>query len=593
MAIYDYAGYDLLNVYDKNENSIQAAYNLSGDVVFPNGDQDKHYLDAYDIFVPLNVSNEWDTGGEGNTAKAKTLNISDAEFLSLFYDNYLINPPDGVTVTKTSIGSDQSGNYTIYEYDFCPIEYERTILLSSGMHTYELSASFGLACFINNLYSNDNVNNKSFQYIRKYVRIKVIPIVNPWGFNESPKKYGNVNGVNPNRNFDLNNQWNDFAVYTPSQNEWNVKGEMPFSEQEVVNLAKWAMTNWDAEFWIDCHTGIGYSDSDLWVYYSSNSAILNRIIGAINNIESWFNDTYGVLCKTKRTIDNEGSIRLHWAEQCGNIPGYTQEQAPGRTTFGGATNNDSGDISNYATNISTFVQEFLLKKYAVYTVKPIANASNPSNVNIDVRDGIYSSTLVSQISPADTTQNKFRWVSSDETIVSVYGSSSKAIIVANGNGTAVITGTNMYNPNIVITCTVTVLGYDVANLINLPVAIGGIDYVDGSDTIASNRIRTDYIDIQGRTWRSALTIRNMIVNGVGNEYLIRAYDSNHNFLTTLTNWSGKKNSSWFVGNGACYDAANLPNIAYIRLVMRYSDNRDILNATGSFKIRNTTYNFST
>ena len=44
--------------------------------------------------------------------------------------------------------------------------------------------------------------NTNYKYLRKNVRIKIIAIINPWGFNQIPKSYPNSRGVNPNRNFD-------------------------------------------------------------------------------------------------------------------------------------------------------------------------------------------------------------------------------------------------------------------------------------------------------------------------------------------------------------------------------------------------------
>lgn len=590
MSVYEKDGAILNLIYDNLGLPLDNAYNLLGEQIYPDGQQEKHHLESYNIFVPQNVSDEWNTGAPSG----KTLNVSTTQFLGLFYDGYLTNPPQGLTVTKKSIGKDQTGQYDMFEFDFKPRNYERTILLSSGMHTYELSASFGLANFINNLYSSENDSNEAFQYIRKYVRIKVIPVVNPWGFNQSPKKYGNANGVNPNRGFDLDGQWDKFDVLTPAQNEWNVKGEYPFSEAEVINLAKWVDSNWGAEFWIDCHTGAGYSDSDLWLYYSSDSVILNGINASISNIESWFKDTYGVDCVTKRTVDNRDSIRLHWAEKCMQIAGYTQEQSPGRTTFGTANNNDSGDISNYSTVVSTFIQEFLLAKYESDVVIPITNATNPNSVSIDVSTGSYSATIESTISPSDTTQNKFKWVSSNESVVKVYGGSNKAIVVGVGNGTAVVTGTNRYDSNIVINSNVSVTGYALPNAMDLPCELGAIDYTDGNESESANRLRTGYIDISGRTWKSAFTVRDMSISGVSPQIAIRLYDSNHEYLGNLnaTKWSGDKADGWGIGNGSFYDTDILPTAHYARLVFRKGDNSTISSASGYFRIRNTTYSFS-
>lgn len=589
MAVYDILGSSLSEIYDVDGIQLSRAYDKNGNIVYQHGEEPE-ILDDYSIFVPSNVSDEWNTGAPSG----KTLNVSTTQFLDLFYDGYLTNPPQGLTVTKKSVGKDQTGQYDMFEFDFMPQEYERTILLSSGMHTYELSASFGLANFINNLYSSENDENEAFQYIRKYVRIKVIPIVNPWGFNQSPKKYGNANGVNPNRNFDYLNRWNNFTVYTPQQNEWNVKGEHPFSEQEVINLAKWVDSNWNAEFWIDCHTDVGTSQFDLDLYSLQDSVLANQIENGIDNIEEWFESVYGSACVTKYLLDNDGSIRQFWSEFAGAMPTYTQEQQPSRTTFGTANNNDSGDISNYSTVVSTFIQEFLLAKYESDVVIPMASAINPNSVSIDVSTGSYSATLESAISPSNTTQNKFEWTSSNESVVKVYGGSNKAVVVGVGNGTAIVTGTNRYDSNIAINCNVSVTGYALPNNISLPCELGGINYSDGSETAATNRLRTDFIDISARTWKSAFTVRDMSASGVSPQIAIRLYDSNHGYIGNLdgAKWSGDKTGGWAIGNGSFYDTNLLPTAHYARLIFRKVDDSTISSASGSFRIRNTTYSFS-
>ena len=120
------------------------------------------------------VDNTWMT--ESNN---KTLAITSDEFLANWYDIYLGLHDDGMLVTKNLIGYDQTGNYPVYEYDFKPKNYNRTILLSSGLHSYELSASFGLAHIIKDLMTTP-YKHEGFKYIRENVRIKIIPILNQY-----------------------------------------------------------------------------------------------------------------------------------------------------------------------------------------------------------------------------------------------------------------------------------------------------------------------------------------------------------------------------------------------------------------------------
>ena len=481
-------------------------------------------LESYTIFVPENVSDEWKvTGNYGE------LSMSTAEFLELFYDDFVTEQPVGVNVTKKPIGKDESGQYDMWEYDFCPANYSRTILLSSGMHAYELSASFGLANFIGNLYTD--TENDAFSYIRNNVRVKVVPIVNPWGFNQYPKAYGNINGVNPNRNFDLDGQW---AAYAGNTNEWNQKGVSPFSDAETHNLARWVEENYNAEFWIDCHTGEGYSDKDLWLYYSSDSAILDRINAGISSIETWFKDTYGSDCVTKREIDHPDMIRMHWSEKIAGIHGICLEQAPKRTTFGTSAMNEGADISNFSTNISTFVQEFLLEKYRNNNVISITSVS--AN-DIVISGDTPSVTVETAITPSNTTQNKFKWVSSDENVVAVYGCTNKAVIVRKGEGTATITLTNYENNSVSTSFTVTVEKDE--TLTEICAGIRAIDIATGLITESTNRIVTDLIPVTAGSYTITCDSNYSIkawgydANGIANGYFIGANFNSNNMSGTI------------------------------------------------------------
>lgn len=307
------------------------------------------------IFEFDSAPNDWVTDSTG-----RVLDVSTDDFYDLFYNNWVGNHPDGFTVTKTQLGVDQSGQYPIYEYDFCPQNYTYTVLLSSGMHTYELSAHFGLAWFMKTYMRQVDGENLSdgFEYLRKHVRIKVVPISNPWGWNQSPKKYGNVNGVNINRNFDYETDdggsaWEQFPVQT---DEWNQKGSAPFSEAEARILRDWALNNQEAYFWIDCHTGLGLGPWDNFIYYSSDDKYADKIVEGLSALEERIKTKYSKQNPTKEVrIDHSGSIRLRWGEKVAGIPGMTIEQTPNNTLWGTALNNESGDITEFAVTVYCYI----------------------------------------------------------------------------------------------------------------------------------------------------------------------------------------------------------------------------------------------
>lgn len=297
------------------------------------------------------------------TNGGKDLVLSSNDFLSTFYDNLVPSNSDYGTVTKTALGKDESQTYTIYEYDFKPKNWNRMILLSSGMHPYELPAPFGLAYFMKYVMTS---NNAAMKYIRENVRIKVIPIINPWGWNQNPRKYGTVNGVNINRNCDPMGLWKSYKGNTT---EWNQKGTSSFSENETKILRNWLSRNKGAEFYIDCHTGVGAFASDVTnaLYYLSDSPIKTQIESALTKLNNWVTSKYGVTGKANsncaQTLTSSTDYGItDYAEKNLGIPGFTIEQRPESTVFGTAAVNEGADIKHYITSIATYVMELLLKQ---------------------------------------------------------------------------------------------------------------------------------------------------------------------------------------------------------------------------------------
>lgn len=344
------------------------------------------------FYEPTDVPNTWVTDDSG-----KVLDVDTEAFYDLFYDPYVGTNSDGYTVVKTELGKDQSNTYPIYEYEFKPKNYTRTILLSSGMHTYELPAHFGCGWLIKSIMEKHN-SNLMLKYLYENVRIKIIPIINPWGWNQNPKTYGNSNGVNPNRNFDYNDEngnsvWEQFPVYSGTKgdsnyNEWNVKGSAPFSEAEARILRDWALKNKDiAEFWIDCHTGLGLGPWDNFIYYTSDSKLKTNIETALNRLEDRIWNTYHISPTKEVRVDSPGSIRLAWAQKVAGIPGMTVEQTASNTRWGTSINNESGDIANYCTTLLTYIMEFLVTKYDVKYTQNRTPYSVNSNANIDFTIG--------------------------------------------------------------------------------------------------------------------------------------------------------------------------------------------------------------
>lgn len=305
------------------------------------------YVNGEELFDPPVASNEWVT----DLATGRILNISTSAFLARFYDPLVGTHANGYTVTKTSRGKDQSGTLDIYEYDFKPANYKETILLSSGMHPFELPASFGLAHFFEHLMNVSSLH-EGFQHTLENVRIKVIPIANPWGFNQNPKAYGNVNAVNINRNFDYAGRWQDFT----GTGEFNNKGAAPFSEKETQILRDWAIENQRASFWIDCHTGVKNEAVENWVHYLSADPLKYKILDTVNILEDRIRKKYNRIPRRKMVEDSAGSIRQFYILNELGMSGMTLEYS--ELTFGTALNNEGIDISEYEALIAAYVFSF-------------------------------------------------------------------------------------------------------------------------------------------------------------------------------------------------------------------------------------------
>lgn len=295
------------------------------------------------------------------TSTPRVLNISQQQFYTTFYDKY-IGAHDDLVVTKKNLGKDESGTYDVWCYDFIPYNAKKKVLLTSAMHTYELPASFGLARWVQEFMESEDA---VFAYLRQNVHFSIIPIVNPWGFNQNPKTYGNVNGVNPARNFnDWTDAWEEFPEYSPdpsasNYNEWNVKGDAPFSEAEVKILARFMKNNTDADFYIDCHTGLGCSRAsygDVWCIYLSENPLADRIVAGANALGDRITQKYKKTAKMHVVTDTTDIINQKYSLRVVGVPYMTIEQVQGSdTVYTTVPNNCPVAITEYATQIHAFL----------------------------------------------------------------------------------------------------------------------------------------------------------------------------------------------------------------------------------------------
>ena len=152
------------------------------------------------------------------------------------YDALVSEHPD--YWTRTELGTDQSGTYTIYRYDFAPvlpkminnygeINYSDSdapvVIMDFGIHGNEKPiVHAGINFFYKVTQAQDN---DIWGWFHDNIHFVIIPVVNPWGYENNVRV--NSRHVNLNRNF--RPYWVNGISDSTSD---NYRGESPLSEKE-------------------------------------------------------------------------------------------------------------------------------------------------------------------------------------------------------------------------------------------------------------------------------------------------------------------------------------------------------------------------
>ena len=185
---------------------------------------------------------------EDNGVSLFTSETTAADYFTMF--NTLVAPYTGYAESH-QMGLASDGITMMYYYTLNPLtnqdgeNYKRPkIIITAGQHGFEKTANFGVYWFIKNLLE-DWKTNKSLDYIRNHVQLIVIPMLNPYGFDND--KYVNANGVNLNRNWDTQS-WSQGTQGTTTYG-----GPAPFSELETQYARDVILNNLDALWLCDYH----------------------------------------------------------------------------------------------------------------------------------------------------------------------------------------------------------------------------------------------------------------------------------------------------------------------------------------------------
>lgn len=264
----DYLYYKTPKIIDKNleqtvERLSSESYTLATEVEVLQSDVDK-IKPRRDFFVVGNPALYTSTNYANPTGK-QTVDVL------AIYDTIENSP----LVSKQILGYDGLNN-PIYEYvidkplphitnnvDYQPTDwtYERRekikILINSGTHGDEKGAAYGLALFIKDLV--ERTNDPALKFIRDNVTFKIIPVLNPSGY-DAHSRY-NHNNVDINRDYVAKTQLEtqivtswvddnlDAVACLDYHNSSRTVSFWPARSQQIYHELFYAVINWVNDSW--------------------------------------------------------------------------------------------------------------------------------------------------------------------------------------------------------------------------------------------------------------------------------------------------------------------------------------------------------
>lgn len=303
-----------LNIYDYSKNRVRTFYPSStaiGTITTPdnaafarmsnNSNPSKwqinegETLKTYTPYTPIKISDEIVEPKKSNYYHGKLLanpadvsnryfglltsystqvslnrNTTYTQMIGMFDD--LVTEANGY-ITKTDLGTASGligGSVPhVYKYTFKPkqiavsgsTEIPVKILIDAAMHGFEKNSAYAWYFFLCDLVRNYK-DNPSLSFIRSNVEIQIIPVLNPYGFENNT--YTNGNAVNINRNFDT-------ATWEYVATGEDASGAEPMDQPETQIVAAQITNNPTALIYINTHTNGQYYSNG---YPEANSNIM-------------------------------------------------------------------------------------------------------------------------------------------------------------------------------------------------------------------------------------------------------------------------------------------------------------------------------
>ena len=149
-------------------------------------------------------------------------------------------------LASTDIGYDQSGTYMMRKISFGNAEKKIVVVANIHGRGGDSHIPAYLMYWLANYILTNKATSELAQHILSNYRFVIIPIGNPWGFDN--ETYGNSNGINLNRNFN--------AGFVPNSKGSGsaLSGERAASEAETQHIQAVIEDNADAWMYVDFHS---------------------------------------------------------------------------------------------------------------------------------------------------------------------------------------------------------------------------------------------------------------------------------------------------------------------------------------------------
>ena len=260
--------------------------------------------------------------------------------------------------TSTPTGDWASIDPNVYPMNAYVIQGDRYIqgndfIILSNIHGSEWYCATNVAYFVKNMLFNPDAN-EFLSFIKWNCRILIVPLMNPWGYQNVQR--GNGRGVDMNRNYNLN--WDGTTEYSPLTG-----GTEPFSENETSLVNTYISQNFsNAKFLVELHSrgrSVLTTDDRWWTKVNSNRTEMQELTSKVN---LYMRRLFGGVDSTNVTQEQTPTCRAYYDFVC-DIPGILMESEEAFNKDASTFETDEVAVQNakwFGAMIQTLVQTYLM-----------------------------------------------------------------------------------------------------------------------------------------------------------------------------------------------------------------------------------------